>query len=56
LFADGFQVLKVPKSDVEVIRGHKSRDKTLAVTGIDPQGDEQSCIDNIRKKLQESAE
>lgn len=50
------QVLKVAKTDVEVIRGHKSRDKTVAVTGIYHNGDEQACIARITQQLQESVE
>ncbi|PVH88024.1 YggU-like protein [Cadophora sp. DSE1049] len=49
LFSD---VLKCPKSDVEVIRGLKSRDKTVAVAGFDVKGDEKSCIAKIRDQLQ----
>jgi len=49
-------VLNVPKTDVEIIRGTKSRIKTVAVTGIDPKGDETGCIAKIREQLQKSAE
>jgi len=49
-------VLKVPKSDVEVIKGFKSREKTLAITGIDAKGDGQSCISKVREQLQNAAE
>jgi len=51
---DFSQVLKCPKSDVEVIRGVKSRDKTVAVAGIDTKGDEKSCISKIRQQLESS--
>jgi uncharacterized protein YggU (UPF0235/DUF167 family) len=47
-------VLKCPKSDVEIIRGLKSRDKTVAITGIDVDGDEQRCITRIRKQMEGS--
>ena len=48
-------ILKIPKSSVEVIKGQKSRDKTIAIFGIDTCGDEQNCIAKIREQLQESA-
>jgi uncharacterized protein YggU (UPF0235/DUF167 family) len=31
----GLQALKRPKSDMTIIRGLKSRDKTVAITGFD---------------------
>jgi uncharacterized protein YggU (UPF0235/DUF167 family) len=46
--------LKCPKSDVEVIRGLKSRDKTVAIAGVDVKGDEQSCISRIRDQLEKA--
>jgi uncharacterized protein YggU (UPF0235/DUF167 family) len=46
--------LKCPNSDVEVIRGLKSRDKTVAITGVDLKGDEQSCISRIREQLEKA--
>ncbi|KAH7382807.1 hypothetical protein BKA64DRAFT_169702 [Cadophora sp. MPI-SDFR-AT-0126] len=49
LFSD---VLNCPKSDVEVIRGLKSRDKTVAVAGFDVKGGEKSCIAKIRDQLE----
>jgi uncharacterized protein (TIGR00251 family) len=48
-------ILKVPKSSVEIIKGLKSREKTIAIFGIDAHGDEQGCIAKIREQLQESA-
>jgi uncharacterized protein len=47
-------ILKVPKSSVEVIKGQKSRDKTIAIFGIDARGDEQGCIAKISEQLSES--
>jgi uncharacterized protein len=44
-------ILKVPKSSVEVIKGQISRDKTIAIFGIDARGDEQGCIAKIREQL-----
>ncbi|KAH8687467.1 hypothetical protein BGZ60DRAFT_475537 [Tricladium varicosporioides] len=49
-------VLKCPKSDVEVIRGLKSREKTIAIAGIDAKGDEEKCISSIRAQLETAAE
>ncbi|RDL32530.1 YggU-like protein [Venustampulla echinocandica] len=49
-------VLKCPKSDVEVVRGLKSRDKTIAISGIDVKGDEQKCISGIRDQLLNAVE
>jgi hypothetical protein len=49
-------VLKCPKSDVEIIRELKSRDKTVAIAGVDVQGDEQSCISRIRDQLEKAIE
>jgi uncharacterized protein len=48
-------ILNVPRSSVEVIKGQKSRDKTIAIFGIDLRGNEQGCIAKIREQLQESA-
>lgn len=48
-------ILNVPKSSVEVIKEQISREKTIAIFGLDEQGDEQSCIAKIREQLQESA-
>jgi hypothetical protein len=48
-------ILKIPKSSVEIIKGHRSREKTIAIFGIDANGDEESCIAKIIEQLQESA-
>jgi len=57
LMAKLLQALKCPKSDVEVIRGLKSRDKTIAVAGVDaPNGDVQGCIERIKGLLQSAIE
>jgi len=37
---------------VEVIRGLKSRDKTIAIAGVDMKEDEKKCISSIREKLE----
>lgn len=49
-------ILRVPKSEVEIVKGSKSRDKTLAITGIDAKGDEQGCIAKIRDQLQNAVQ
>ncbi|KAG9237842.1 hypothetical protein BJ875DRAFT_452580 [Amylocarpus encephaloides] len=48
--------LKCPKSDVEVVRGLKSRDKTVAIAGIEMKGDGQISISDILTKLQSAIE
>ncbi|KAL2072229.1 hypothetical protein VTL71DRAFT_11572 [Oculimacula yallundae] len=53
LFSD---VLRCPKSDVEVIRGLKSRDKTVAVAGFDADGNGESCISRIRDEFRKAAQ
>jgi len=45
--------LKCPKSDVEVVRGLKSRDKTVAIAGIDVK---EGWMKKIREKLLDSIE
>ncbi|KAH8593884.1 hypothetical protein B0O99DRAFT_626380, partial [Bisporella sp. PMI_857] len=47
-------VLKIPKSDVEIIRGLKSRDKTVAITGVDASGDEERLVSTILQRLERS--
>ncbi|KAB8237643.1 hypothetical protein ETB97_007921 [Aspergillus alliaceus] len=49
------QILKVPKSTVEVIRGLKSRDKTLCVSDLDigTEGEE-NFIQQVRQKLEDA--
>jgi len=46
------QVLKCPKSNVKLVQGFKSRDKTIAISGMDTNGDPQSVVSNIKKLLQ----
>jgi hypothetical protein len=58
-FLTTFQIFKVPKSNVEVIRGGKSKDKTLSVADLEL-GDEseeaflqratQKLIDAVRTR------
>jgi hypothetical protein len=41
---------------VEIIRGLKSRDKTVAIAGFDIKGDQESAISKLKEKLQEAIE
>ena len=50
------QALGRPKSDVTIIRGLKSRDKTIAVTGFDIESNEQHCISRVREQLSKAIE
>ncbi|KAL1990214.1 hypothetical protein VTN49DRAFT_6053 [Thermomyces lanuginosus] len=46
------EVLKVPKSDVSVVRGGKTRDKVLCVEGVSvPNGDENAYLEKIKSTL-----
>ncbi|XMA13913.1 hypothetical protein WAI453_006704 [Rhynchosporium graminicola] len=45
-------VLKCPKSDVEVIRGLKSRDKTVVVAGMDIKEDGENSNSRVGDQLQ----
>ncbi|KAE8354310.1 hypothetical protein BDV28DRAFT_131272 [Aspergillus coremiiformis] len=49
------QILKVPKSTVDIIRGLKSRDKTLCISGLDigVEGEEK-FIQQVRRKLEDA--
>ncbi|KAF9890967.1 hypothetical protein FE257_005224 [Aspergillus nanangensis] len=50
------QVLHIPKSNVDVIRGMKSRDKTLCVSGVDiMSGKEEEFLQSIHGKLTAAA-
>jgi uncharacterized protein len=46
------QVLNRPKSDIEVIRGMKSRDKTISIARVDVKGNEEDYISKVRAQLQ----
>ena len=41
---------------MEVVRGLKSRDKTIAICGIDVKGDEEKCILDIQTQLKKAIE
>ncbi|KAM3070052.1 hypothetical protein ACMFMG_003916 [Clarireedia jacksonii] len=44
-------ILDCPKSDIEVIKGMKSRDKTVAITGLDVKGSSDAVISTVQEKL-----
>lgn len=48
------EALRCPKTDVEVVKGLKSKEKTvgIAVTGLGLDGDEKGLIERVRKKLE----
>ncbi|PYH98964.1 YggU family protein, partial [Aspergillus ellipticus CBS 707.79] len=49
------QVFQVPKSNVEVIRGLKSREKTLAISDLDiGSQSEDEFLQHARRKLEEA--
>lgn len=48
------QVLHVPKSDVEIARGSKSREKTVVVHHMPGTLAQEACESDIRKKLLEA--
>jgi len=49
------QVLKCPQSDVEIVRGLKSREKTVAITGWSRE-DEKGCLERVTALLNKSIE
>lgn len=49
-------MLGCSKSDIEVIRGLKSRDKTVAVAGFDVKGGTESRILKIRDLLESAVQ
>ncbi|CAK7230335.1 hypothetical protein SBRCBS47491_007549 [Sporothrix bragantina] len=50
------KILGVPKSHVSVARGAKSRDKTVAVTGmVEAEGKSGELLERVRKQLSDAA-
>ncbi|QSZ31141.1 hypothetical protein DSL72_000704 [Monilinia vaccinii-corymbosi] len=50
------RILKCPKTDLEVIRGKKSREKTIAVTGLgDLKNDSRRVLERVEERLLVSA-
>jgi uncharacterized protein YggU (UPF0235/DUF167 family) len=43
--------LRQPKSNIEIIRGYKSRDKTIAVRGMGQSQDPEEVVANVRQRL-----
>ncbi|KAL1892799.1 hypothetical protein Cpir12675_004382 [Ceratocystis pirilliformis] len=48
------EVLDMPKSDIRISHGHKSRDKTIVVTRVS--ADEHKALQWIRTRLADSIE
>jgi uncharacterized protein YggU (UPF0235/DUF167 family) len=48
-------VLKLPKSDLQIAHGHKSRNKTIAAAGSWVGADEEACLRTVREYLEEAA-
>ncbi|CAG8954161.1 hypothetical protein HYFRA_00005780 [Hymenoscyphus fraxineus] len=48
------KIFRCPKSDVEIVRGLKSREKTIAICGVDVEGNEERYISTVYKKLEDS--
>jgi len=49
-------VLNVPKSDVRVVRGAKSRNKVIAVAEVDLKDDEEGLVSRIQEVLKNAIE
>ncbi|KAF2445375.1 DUF167-domain-containing protein [Karstenula rhodostoma CBS 690.94] len=49
------EALKVPKSDVDIVKGMKSRDKTVMVGNIRISGTPEEYIERVKAALQERA-
>ncbi|KAK0749815.1 hypothetical protein B0T18DRAFT_323775 [Schizothecium vesticola] len=49
------EVLKLPKSDLQITQGHKSRNKTIAAVGSWVGADEEACLKTVREYLEEAA-
>lgn len=45
------QILKCPVSDVDVVKGLKSRIKTVAIAGLDMKEDQEAYISRLKEKL-----
>lgn len=49
------QILDLPKSDLQITQGHKSRNKTIAVAGSWVSSGEDECLKRVREYLQKAA-
>ncbi|KHJ31366.1 putative duf167 domain protein [Erysiphe necator] len=49
------QSLSWPRSDVEIIKGHKSQLKTVAIKGVVINGEEDEYLAKIRSKLEQNS-
>ncbi|KAG6357952.1 hypothetical protein INS49_013835 [Diaporthe citri] len=50
------EALGVPKSDLQITRGAKSRDKVVALAGKAVQDSETECVDRLLKRLDDAIE
>jgi len=49
-------VLKIPGSNIEVVKGTKSREKTIEIAEIDVKGNEEEFIATLRRRLQNAVD
>ncbi|KAK1757219.1 hypothetical protein QBC47DRAFT_422198 [Echria macrotheca] len=49
------EVLSLPKSDLQITQGHKSRNKTIAVVGSWVSSGEEECLKRVRQYLDDAA-
>jgi uncharacterized protein YggU (UPF0235/DUF167 family) len=54
--AHSYQIFKCPKSDIEIIRGLKSRQKTVSSSGLELRAEDEKCISRIREHLESAVE
>jgi uncharacterized protein YggU (UPF0235/DUF167 family) len=45
------EILGLPKTNAVIIKGFKSRDKTVSISGIDPSGYEDGRVATIKEPL-----
>ncbi|KAK7700675.1 hypothetical protein SLS64_010819 [Diaporthe eres] len=50
------EALGVPKSDLQITRGAKSRDKVIALAGKAVQDSDTECVDRLLKRLDDAIE
>ncbi|PMD14034.1 hypothetical protein NA56DRAFT_711399 [Hyaloscypha hepaticicola] len=49
-------IFKCPKSDIKIIQGLKSQEKTVSISGLEFRGDNEKCISRIREQLESAVE
>ncbi len=50
-FFSPLQALAIPKSDLQITQGFKSRDKTVVVGGELVTGGEEECLERVKASL-----